>query len=152
MERTFVMIKPLGLQNFLLEILSALKGIGTIRARRLVPVTRALIEAHYAEHSTLSRSAKPWFGKIVEYYAGQTVMALVVEGDDVIARVRGILGPSDPRKAHPSQLRHLPLTKWGDGQRGWAKLELCTSGVDNLVHASDSPEAAVREIALWFDS
>ena len=145
MDRTFAMVKPLGLQNFLLESLSALKGIGTIRARRLVPVTRALIEAHYAEHST-----KPWFGDIVEYYAGQTVMALVVEGDDVIARVRGILGPSDPRKAHPAQLRHLPLTTWGDGQKGWAKLELCTSGVDNLVHASDSPEAAVREIALWF--
>jgi nucleoside-diphosphate kinase len=145
MERTFVMVKPLGLQNFLLEVLAALKGIGTIRARRLVPVTCALVEAHYAEHVT-----KPWFGGLVKYYQNQTVMALVVEGDDVIARVRGILGPSDPRKAHPSQLRHLPLTKWGDGQNGWAKLELCTSGVDNLVHASDSPDAAAREIALWF--
>lgn len=145
MEKTFVMIKPLGLQNFLIEILAALKGIGTIQARRLVPVTSALIEAHYAEHS-----AKPWFGGIVAYYKSQTVMALVLEGDDAIARVRGILGPSDPRKAHPAQLRHLPLTRWRDGQAGWAKLELCTSGVDNLVHASDSAEAAAREIALWF--
>lgn len=145
MEKTFVMVKPLGLQNFLLEILAGVRAIGTIQTRRLVPVTRALIEAHYAEHST-----KPWFGGIVEYYHSQTVMALILEGDDAIARVRGILGPSDPRKAHPSQLRYLPLTKWRDGADGWRRLELCTSGVDNLVHASDSPEAAAREIALWF--
>jgi nucleoside-diphosphate kinase len=147
MENTLVIIKPLGLKNFLLEILKALRAVGEIKVRTLVPVTAERISAHYAEHN-----AKAWFPKIVDYYDGQTVMVLVVEGNDIISRVRAIVGPSDPRKAHTTQLRHLPLTRWADGQAGWAKLELCTSGVDNLIHASDSEEAAEREIALWFPS
>jgi len=145
MEKTLVLIKPLGLQNSLLEIMRALKGIGTIVERRLVSVSSEQISVHYAEHSV-----KAWFGKIVGYYGGQTVMALVLEGPDVIARLRGIVGPSDPRKAAPGQIRALVLAKFQDKKDGWRAIELVTSGVDNFVHASDSPEAAEREIALWF--
>lgn len=144
-ERTFVMLKPLGLQLALVEIMRALKEIGTIVERRLVPVSRELIAAHYAEHGH-----KPWFGKLTDYYVGQTVMALVLEGPDVIARLRGIIGPSNPRDAAPGQLRRLVLERFQDGQKGWRVIELATSGVDNFVHASDSTEAAEREIALWF--
>ena len=145
MERTFVMIKPLGLQNFLLQIITGLKGVGTITKRELIPVNEQLISAHYAEHS-----AKAHFDRIVQYFIGQTVMGIVLVGPDVIARVRAILGPSDPRKAAPGQLRRLVLDKFQDGKDGWRVIELATSGVDNLVHASDSPEAAEREISLWF--
>ena len=144
METTFVMVKPLGLQNFLLEILGSLRSLGTIEARRLVPTNRSLIAQHYAEHE-----GKPFYDRLVNYYGGETVMALRVTGPDIIARTRAVLGPSDPRKADPSQIRYLPLTKWRDGKDGWTKIELCTSGIDNLVHASDSPEAAERELSLW---
>lgn len=145
MEQTLVLIKPLGLQNSLLQILGALKTVGTIISRELVAVSEEKICAHYAEHSE-----KPWFPRIVEYYARQTVMALVLEGPDVIARLRAVVGPSDPRKAAPGQIRSLVLAHFQDGQKGWSKLELVTSGVDNFIHASDSLEASVREIALWF--
>jgi len=145
-ERTFVMLKPLGLQSFLLDIMRAVRGVGTITHRELKVVSRELISAHYEEHS-----GKAFFHRLPDYYQGQTVMALIVEGPDVVARIRAALGPSDPRKAAPGQLRHLVFTKWADGQQGWRALELVTSGVDNLVHASDSIEAAEREIALWFN-
>lgn len=144
-EKTFVMLKPLGLQLALAEIMRAFKETGSIVERRLVPVSRDLIATHYAEHRE-----KPWFGKLAEYYVGQTVLALVLEGPDVVARLRARLGPSNPRDAAPGQLRRLVLEKFQDGQKGWRVIELATSGVDNFVHASDSPEAAVREIALWF--
>jgi nucleoside-diphosphate kinase len=145
MEKTFLFLKPLGLQNALLEILGELRKIGTIVERRLVPVKSELISAHYAEHSH-----KTFFDCLVRYYTGQTVMALILEGPEVIARVRAIIGPSDPRKASPEQIRALVLKKFQDGERGWSKIELVTSGVDNFIHASDSSDAAEREIALWF--
>ena len=145
MERCFVMLKPLGVQLALAEIMRALKEMGTISRRQLVPVSRELIAAHYAEHGH-----KPWFGKLTDYYVGQTVLAVVVEGPDIVARVRARLGPSNPRNAAEGQLRRLVLEKFQDGTKGWRVIELATSGVDNFIHASDSPEAAEREIALWF--
>ena len=145
MERTFVFVKPLGLQNCLLDILKSLKELGNIVRRELRPVSRQLISAHYAEHA-----GKAHFPKLVEYYDGQTVMALVLEGPDVIARLRGMIGPSNPRNAAPGQIRHLVMSRFQDGKNGWRVIELATSGVDNFLHASDSPEAAEREIALWF--
>ncbi len=145
MEKTFVIIKPLGLQNFLVQIMGALRKVGTVVERKLVAVSRDQIAAHYAEHSE-----KAFFQRLLEYYEGETVLILVLEGPDAIARVRAVVGPSDPRKSDASQIRHLVMTRWQDGQKGWSKIELATSGVDNLIHASDSPDAAVREIALWF--
>lgn len=145
MEETLIIIKPLGLQNALLDILKVIKQTGTIVERRLVPVTRSLMSAHYAEHE-----GKEFFPRLVDYFDGQTVMVLRVEGPDIVARIRAIVGPSDPRKAAPGQLRRLIADKFRDGERGFRALELVTSGVDNLIHASDSPEAAEREIALWF--
>jgi|AntRauTorcE11897_2_1112592.scaffolds.fasta_scaffold12407_5 nucleoside-diphosphate kinase len=145
MEHTLILVKPLGLQNALMEIMRALKGVGAVTKRRLVPVTCARMAEHYAEHS-----GKSHFDALVGYYAGETVMALVLEGQDVVARVRGMLGPSNPRDAAPDQLRRLVLEKFQDGQNGWRAIELATSGVDNFIHASDSPAAAEREIALWF--
>ena len=145
MEKTFVILKPLGLQLALAEIMRELRMLGTITERKLVPVSRELIAAHYAEHGH-----KPWFGMLVDYYVGQTVLALVLEGPDIVARLRARLGPSNPRNAAEGQLRRLVLEKFQDGCKGWRIIELATSGVDNFIHASDSPEAAEREIALWF--
>lgn len=61
-----------------------------------------------------------------------------------------MIGPSNPRNAAPGQIRHLVLSRFQDGKNGWRVIELATSGVDNFLHASDSAEAAEREIALWF--
>jgi nucleoside diphosphate kinase len=77
-------------------------------------------------------------------------MALVLEGTDVISRVRQIVGPSNPREATKDQIRGLVLSRFQDGKDGWRALELVTQGVDNFIHASDSQEASEREIALWF--
>ena len=144
MQNTFIMIKPLGLHNFLLEIMARVRALGDIQERRLIPVSEELIAAHYAEHAS-----KPFFAGLTDYYVGKTVLALKVAGPDVVARTRAIMGPSNPREAAPDQIRYLPLTKWRDGEDGWRNIELCTSRVDNLIHASDSPEAAQRELKLW---
>jgi len=145
MEKTLILIKPLGLQNCLIDILRVLRQTGTIVERRLVPVTAKLISAHYAEHKD-----KPFFPRLAEYYSGQTLMALVLEGTDVISNVRQIVGPSNPREATEDQIRGLVLSRFQDGKDGWRALELVTQGVDNFIHASDSQQAADREIALWF--
>jgi len=145
MEKTLIILKPLGLQNALLEIMGQLKEMGTVTRRKLVPVTPDLISAHYAEHA-----GKNFFDGLVQYYTGQTVMTLILEGPEIISRVRAIMGPSDPRKATPGQIRAMVLEKFQDGKGGWKKIELLTSGVDNFIHASDSVESAEREISLWW--
>jgi len=131
MERTLVLVKPDGVHRALVgEVLARLerKGLKLAGARMLRP-TRALVEEHYAEHR-----GKPFYGGLVDFLCSGPVMAVVVEGEGAIAVVRALVGPTDPAKAPPGTIR-------GD-------LGLTMSR--NVVHASDSPASAAREIGLWF--
>jgi nucleoside-diphosphate kinase len=131
-ERTLVLIKPDAVSRGLAgEILRRFEQRGlTIEEARLLTVDRALAEQHYAEHAE-----KPFFGELVEFITSGPTMALVLEGEGAIATVRTTMGATNPADAGPGTIR-------GD---------LALSMPDNLVHGSDSPESAQREIALWFD-
>ncbi len=130
-ERTLVLIKPDAMQRRLAgEILARFEARGlTIRAARLVQVDDALAREHYAEHAE-----KPFFGELVAFITSSPTLALVLEGEGAIAVVRTTMGGTNPAGAAPGTIR-------GD---------LALSMPDNLVHGSDSPESAQREIALWF--
>jgi nucleoside-diphosphate kinase len=130
-ERTLVLVKPDAMRRALAgEILARLERRGLeLRSARLVTVDRPLAEEHYAEHA-----AKPFFGELVEFITSGPTLALVVEGEGAIGVVRTTIGATNPADAAPGTIR-------GD---------FALSMPDNLVHGSDSPESAEREIALWF--
>jgi len=131
-ERTLVLIKPDAVRRGLAgEILRRFEQRGLeIREARLLTVERALAEEHYAEHAE-----KPFYGELVDFITSGPTLALVLEGEGAIATVRTTMGATNPADAGPGTIR-------GD---------LALSMPDNLVHGSDSPESAAREIALWFD-
>lgn len=130
-ERTLVLIKPDAMQRALGgEILARFERRGLkIRAAKLLRVDRELAERHYAEHVE-----KPFFGELVEFITSAPTLALVLEGESAIGVVRTTMGATNPTNAAPGTIR-------GD---------LALAMPDNLVHGSDSPESAEREIALWF--
>ena len=130
-ERTLILIKPDAVERRISgEILGRIERRGfDVRAGKLVRVSRQLGEEHYVEHRE-----KPFFGELVEFITSAPTWALVVEGDDAIATLRKTIGATNPANAEPGTIR-------GD---------LAVSMPDNLVHGSDSPESAAREIALWF--
>jgi nucleoside-diphosphate kinase len=130
-ERTLILIKPDAVRRRLAgEILRRIEVRGfTIRAGRLLTASRELGETHYAEHRE-----KPFFGDLVEFITSGPTWALVVEGEGAIATMRATIGATNPAAAAPGTIR-------GD---------LAVSMPDNLVHGSDAPESAEREIALWF--
>ena len=132
-EQTLVLIKPDAMQRRLAgEILSRFEGRGlTVRGAKLVQVDRELAEQHYAEHVD-----KPFFGELVEFITSSPTLALVLEGEGAIKVVRTTMGATNPVEAGPGTIR-------GD---------LALAMPDNLVHGSDSPESAEREIGLWFTS
>jgi nucleoside-diphosphate kinase len=130
-ERTLVLIKPDAMQRGLAgEILGRLERRGlAIREARLVQVDRELAGEHYAEHAE-----KPFFGELVEFITSAPTLALALEGEGAIATVRRTMGATNPADSEPGSIR-------GD---------LALSMPDNLVHGSDSPESAERELQLWF--
>lgn len=130
-ERTLVLIKPDAVRRGLVgEILARYERKGLrIVALDLRTIDASLADAHYAEH--VSRDFYP---ALREFVTGGPLVALILEGDQAIDVVRGLNGATDARKAAPGTIR-------GD-------LALSTS--ENLVHASDSPESAKRELDLWF--
>jgi nucleoside-diphosphate kinase len=130
-ERTLVLIKPDAMQRRLAgEILARFESRGlAIRAAKLVLVDEALAGEHYAEHRE-----KPFFGELVEFITSSPTLALVLEGDSAIQVVRTTMGATNPVDSAPGTIR-------GD---------LALAMPDNLVHGSDSPGSAEREIALWF--
>ena len=132
-ERTLVLVKPDAMQRRLAgEILHRFEQRGlTVRAAKLVDVDRALAEEHYAEHTE-----KAFFGELVDFITSAPTLALVLEGEGAIAVVRTTMGATNPANAAPGTIR-------GD---------LALSMPDNLVHGSDSPESAEREVGLWFGS
>jgi nucleoside-diphosphate kinase len=130
-EQTLVLLKPDAMRRHLAgEILGRFEARGLeLRAARLLAVDSDLAGRHYAEHAE-----KPFFGELVEFITSSPTLALVLEGEGAIAVVRTTIGATDPAKAAPGTIR-------GD---------LALSMPNNLVHGSDSPESAEREIALWF--
>jgi nucleoside-diphosphate kinase len=130
-EKTLVLIKPDALERKLAgEILARFERRGLeISAANLLTVDRALADEHYAEHRE-----KPFFGELVEFITSAPTLALVLEGESAISVVRTTMGATNPPDAAPGTIR-------GD---------LALAMPDNLVHGSDSPESAQREIALWF--
>jgi nucleoside-diphosphate kinase len=130
-ERSLILIKPDAVERGLVgEILARIERRGlTLGAGKLIRVARDLGEAHYAEHRE-----KPFFGELVQFITSGPTLALVVEGEGAIATLRATIGATNPADAAPGSIR-------GD---------LALAMPDNLVHGSDSPESAEREIALWF--
>ncbi len=131
MERTFVMIKPDGVQRRLIgEIISRLEKKGLkIVAMKMLNISKDLAERHYAEHKE-----KPFFQSLVDYITSGPVVAMVVEGKNAVKVVRTLVGATNPQEALPGTIR-------GD------------FGMDigrNVIHASDSLESAEREISLFF--
>jgi nucleoside-diphosphate kinase len=130
-EQTLVLVKPDAMARGLAgEILARFEGRGlVVRAARLVHVDRDLAERHYAEHAE-----KPFFGELVEFITSGPTLALVLEGESAIPVVRTTMGSTNPADSAPGTIR-------GD---------LALAMPDNLVHGSDAPESAQREIELWF--
>ncbi len=130
-ERTLVLIKPDAMQRRLAgQILARFEQRGLeVRAAKLMLVDETLAGEHYAEHRE-----KPFFGELVEFITSSPTLALVLEGESAIAVVRTTMGATNPVEAGPGTIR-------GD---------FALAMPDNLVHGSDSPASAEREIALWF--
>ena len=130
-ERTLVLVKPDALRRGLLgEILSRFERKGlTIDALVLRTMDAELADQHYAEHVD-----KAFYPPLKEFMTSGPLAAVVLSGDEVIEVVRAMIGATDGRKAAAGTIR-------GD---------LSLSNRENLVHASDSPESAARELALWF--
>lgn len=131
MERTFLMIKPDGVQrNLVGEIIRRYEAKGfTLVGLKLMSVSRELAEQHYGVHRE-----RPFFAGLVEFITSGPVVAMVWEGDGVIASARKIIGATNPLTAEPGTIR---------GDFG------VTIG-RNIIHGSDAPETAQSEIALWF--
>jgi nucleoside-diphosphate kinase len=130
-ERTLVLIKPDAMERRLAgEILRRFEARGLeVRSAKLIQVDRELAERHYAEHRE-----KPFFAELVTFITSAPTLALVLEGEGAISTVRATMGATNPADAAPGSIR-------GD---------LALSMPDNLVHGSDSPESAERELSLWF--
>ena len=131
MERTFVAIKPDGVQRgFIGEVISRLERRGLkLVAIRLMQVDEELAGRHYAEHVS-----RPFFPSLVSFITSGPIVAMIWEADHAVALARQTMGATNPGEASPGTIR-------GD------------LGIDigrNLIHGSDSPEAAEREVALFF--
>jgi nucleoside-diphosphate kinase len=131
MERTFVMLKPGVLQRRIIgEVLGRLERKGAkIIALKMLKMDKALAEAHYAEHR-----GKNFYEKLVDYTMSGPVIAMILEGPEIIGRIRRLAGPTDVNESLPGTIR-------GDFA-GATRL--------NIIHASDSPVSAAREIPLFF--
>ena len=131
MQKTLIILKPDAVQRRLTgEILARFETKGLrIAALKLIQVPRDLGEQHYAEHK-----GRPFFDGLIDFITGGPVVVGVLQGNEAIAVVRAMLGATNGTAAAPGTVR-------GD---------FSISKQNNLVHGSDSPESADREIALWF--
>jgi nucleoside-diphosphate kinase len=133
MERTLVLVKPDAVQRGLVgEVLGRLEARGLkLVGLKLVAVSRELAEHHYAIHR-----GKPFYNGLIDYIISAPVAAAVFEGKDSVAVVRSTVGSTNPAQAAPGTIR------------GDLALEIGR----NLIHASDAPETAQGEVALWFEA
>ena len=135
-EKTLVLVKPDGVARGLVgDVIARIEAKGyKIVQLRMLHADRALLEKHYAEHQ-----GKPFFEPLVEFMMSGPIVALVAEGNRVIEGFRSLAGVTDPTVAAPGTIR-------GDLARDQG-----TKVVQNIVHGSDSPESAAREIAIFFE-
>jgi nucleoside-diphosphate kinase len=132
-EQTLVLVKGDGVRRRLIgEIICRIEAKGLdIQTLQLMDVSRELAEEHYAEHRE-----KPFFEELVDFITSTPVVAMRVQGEGAIKVMRNLMGATNPAEAAPGTIR-------GD---------LALSLPDNLVHGSDSPESAERELSLFFGS
>lgn len=130
-ETTLLIVKPDGVRRHLIgEVLRQVEEAGlTIQDLRMEAIPRERAEEHYGEHRD-----KPFFGELVDFITGGPVVLAKVEGDNAIALWRDLMGPTDP----------------ADAPAGTIRGDLATEITENLVHGSDSPESAARELKLFF--
>lgn len=131
-ERTFVMVKPGGVERGLAgEVLRRFEQRGyRLRGLKMLKVPTKLAREHYAEHKE-----RPFFGELIEGITRSPVLAMVVEGESAVSVARAMIGATNPTDSAPGTIRGDFATEMGE----------------NIVHGSDSPKSARREIALWFD-
>ena len=134
-EKTLILVKPDGVRRSLVgEVISRIERKGyTVTSLRMLQADRALLERHYEEHK-----GKPFFEPLVEFMMSGPIVAMVAEGNRVIEGFRSLAGVTDPTVAAPGTIR-------GDLARDQG-----TKVVQNIVHGSDSPESAAREIKIFF--
>ncbi len=131
-EQTFAMVKPDGVRRQLVgTVVKRLEDKGfRIRGLKLMQISRALAEKHYGEHA-----GKPFYEGLVAFITSGPVVAMVVEGENAIAEWRKMMGATNPKDATPGTIR-------GD---------FATTIDENVVHGSDAPATAEREISIFFD-
>jgi nucleoside-diphosphate kinase len=132
MEQTLILVKGDGVRRKLVgEVIGRIERKGLdIRQMQLMDVSREKAEEHYGEHRD-----KPFFGELVDFITSTPVVAMRVEGEGAILQMRGLMGATNPADAAPGTIR-------GD---------LALSITENIVHGSDSPESAERELELFFE-
>lgn len=130
-QKTLVLVKPDGVKKHICgEIIARFERKGlAIHAIKMIQVPEELAKKHYAEHE-----GKKFFKDLIDFITSGPVLAMVIEGENAVAAVRQINGATNPLEAVPGSIR-------GD---------YATSIDENVVHASDAPETAAREIGLWF--
>ncbi|MBP6083822.1 MAG: nucleoside-diphosphate kinase [Candidatus Planktophila sp.] len=135
-EKTLILIKPDGVRRGLVgEVISRIEKKGyTVTALRMLQADRSILEKHYAEHN-----GKPFYEPLLEFMGSGPIVAMIAEGNRVIEGFRSLAGATDPTVAAPGTIR-------GDLARDQG-----TKVVQNIVHGSDSPESAAREIAIFFE-
>ena len=135
LERTLILVKPVGVARSLVgEVVSRveIKGYQIVGLKMLTP-TREILAKHYAEHE-----GKPFYEPLIEFMLSGPIVAMIAQGNRVIEGFRKLAGTTDPTTAEPGTIR-------GDLARDQG-----TKVVQNIVHGSDSPESAAREIAIFF--
>lgn len=131
MEKTFVMVKPDGVRRRLIgEVVRRIEAKGyEITGMRMFTIDKQLAEKHYAEHVE-----RPFFGELVSFITSGPVVAMRVEGSDAVKGMRALMGATNPIEAAPGSIR-------GD---------FASEISENIVHGSDAPESAERELGLFF--
>jgi len=135
-KKTLILIKPDGVRRGLVgEVISRIEKKGySVTALRMLQADRSILEKHYAEHN-----GKPFYEPLLEFMGSGPIVAMIAEGNRVIEGFRSLAGATDPTVAAPGTIR-------GDLARDQG-----TKVVQNIVHGSDSPESAAREIAIFFE-
>jgi nucleoside-diphosphate kinase len=130
-QQTLILVKPDGVARGLVgEVLARIERKGfTIEALEMRTLERTVAEEHYAEHVD-----RPFFGELVDFITGGPLVALCVSGHDAVAGMRNLIGATNPIEATPGSIRGDFATVIGE----------------NLVHGSDSPESAKRELGIFF--